>query len=94
MIITNILGEKGLDIGFQAGASREEGQRRSLKRKEKGGNACAMCIQHPTLSPAKSARTTSNMSTGNGLKVTDFSYYTICIKSILDKMIGIKLLWR
>ena len=35
-----------------------------------------ICIQHPTLSPAKSALTTSNMSTGKGRKVTDFSYWS------------------
>ena len=35
-----------------------------------------ICIQQPTLSPAKSARTTSSMSTGNGRKVTDFSYWS------------------
>ena len=35
-----------------------------------------ICIQQPTLSPAKSARTTSNMSTGNGRNVTDFSYWS------------------
>lgn len=35
-----------------------------------------ICIQHPTLSPAKSARTTSSMSTGNGRNVTDFSYWS------------------
>lgn len=35
-----------------------------------------ICIQQPTLSPAKSARTTSNMSTGNGRNVTLFSYWS------------------
>ncbi len=35
-----------------------------------------ICIQQPTLSPAKSARTTSSMSTGKGRNVTDFSYWS------------------
>jgi len=34
-----------------------------------------ICIQQPTLSPAKSALTTSSMSTGNGRNVTAFSYW-------------------
>lgn len=42
-----------------------------------------ICIQQPTLSPAKSARTTSNISTGNGRKVTDFSYWSCHVQRSL-----------
>lgn len=42
-----------------------------------------ICIQQPTLSPAKSARTMSSMSTGNGLKVTAFSYWSCQVQRSL-----------
>uniref|UniRef100_A0A182ILY6 Uncharacterized protein n=1 Tax=Anopheles atroparvus TaxID=41427 RepID=A0A182ILY6_ANOAO len=42
-----------------------------------------ICIQQPTLSPAKSARITSSMSTGNGRKVTDFSYWSCQVQRSL-----------